>query len=691
MVRKYLWNYIEKKHKYMATPLATTPSSASSSSETIQLGQNTILTEKVKSKAEEIDEFIHLDIFTGSFLTGIVLTVICIVYLFNTNTEYICWIFGIVLLVLLPVTWLGDFMMSSNSKYKWYIGFCLFFGIILNFAAILMVILYTTRLNNRIKEYKSNEVVKPGQKPSNFHINPDILSNYKMIKIMFTTNLVLCITIIMNFFVYEGENKVSNSKKESVMATNMYWWYKLIHDIFVRIDQFIITFLEYLPINGFIKMFLLFCGGFLFFFFSFFVKLKTTWKDPKISDDPYMQSQPKDYIQNLIKEFGYGLNGVYPANNFDIVDFPNILVETAGPVDFAALSSFFLSIAFAVIVWFISLLIPKQGVNSLKSISSRVGLKSNSNEKKINGGNNFTSIISGLSNISSGVGLGLGLNNSIKTNGGPKTNSIPYILIGVLVSFCISFAVLIFTYCGTASFVYLLYTTIFLLALILGGNNFGISIILCFLFTINFLILYYGNLDSSKNDKSSNNKTSQNYILFCLCFLFSLLGTPVAFMVFELLGRILGFSFAGDLKSYFFPNSTTNKCEVGDFPFGCQYRVILATILLCASFLGLLFGIFSYGTSFGKPETQSTWMSGNGNSSQVKIFVITILSIMVGWFFALHLKFNMFSFVYESIIQPARFVLFFLAPITVLGLAITQIVIASISAKLVGSPIKTDG
>ena len=674
----------------------------SSSSDTIQLGQNTILTEKVysKSKAEQIDEFIHLDIFTGSFLTGVILTIICIVYLFEKNTEYICWIFGIVLLVLLPITWLGDFMMSSNSKYKWYVGFCLFFGIILNFAAILMVVLYTTRLNNRIQEYKTNEVLKPGKTPSKFHINPDILNNYQMIKIMFTTNLVLCITIIMNFFVYEGENKVSTNKdaKDSVMARNMYWWYKFIHDIFIRVDQFIITFLEFLPINGFIKMFLLFCGGFLFFFFSFFVKLKTTWTSQKISDDPYMQSQSEDYIQQLIKEFGYGLNGVYPANNFDIVNFPNILVETAGPVDFAALSSVFLSFAFAIIVWFISLLIPndfKDGVNtSVNSVSSRVYTKSTNIPSGMykNAIGLPTSMSNGLSRIPGNIKM-MFQKRGGQSGGSGSESKIPYYtLIGILITFCISLVGLIFLYCGTASsMVYLINTTFFLLGFIMLGKNVGISILLALFFTMNFLILYFGNLGSSKNDKSADNKTSQNYILFCLCFIFSLLGTPVVFMVFELLGRILGVSFAGDLKSYFFPKSTTNTCEIGRFPLGCQWRVIFSVVLLGASFLGLLFGIFSYGTSIGKPETQSTWLSGNGNSSQVKIFVITILSIMVGWFFALHLKFNMFSFVYESVIQPARFVLFFLAPITVLALAITQIVIASLSAKLVGDPIKTDG
>jgi hypothetical protein len=64
---------------------------------------------------------------------------------------------------------------------------------------------------------------------------------------------------------------------------------------------------------------------------------------------------------------------------------------------------------------------------------------------------------------------------------------------------------------------------------------------------------------------------------------------------------------------------------------------------------------------------------------------------MVGWFFALHLKFNMFSFVYESVMQPSRFVLFSFAPLTVLALAITQIIIASTTSKVIGHPIKTDG
>lgn len=556
-----------------------------------KLGDDTILTQVSENNTEgQIDKFLHLDISTGCFLTGLILIVICIVYLFKAESEYLCWIFGLILLVLFPLTWLGNFIKSMDSKYKWYITFCLFFGIILNFTAILMVIIYTTKLNDRVKDYNLTQVVQPGKAPLKYHINPNILSNYAIIKILFTTNLVLCITIIMNFFVYTGEQYVDPTKIEPIMANNMYWWYKKIQNTFIWFDQLITTFISFIPIHSFLKMFFLFCGGFLFFFFSFFVKLKTTYQDANIDTE---------YKQNLINEFGYGLKGIFPVNNFDIVHFPNILVETAGPVDFAALSSFFLSVIITLILWFTFLL--------FKNIFKNV---------PINIQNPFDKIKYKL----------------------PSTIKPPKI-----------------------------------------GNDLGVFFILIITFIINFLFLYLPNA----YDTSSDNPNSKRYILFCLCFIFSLVGTPVVFMVFELLGRIIGVSLAGDLKSRFFPNSTTNKCE-GVKLLDCPWRSFFSILLLIATFLGLLFGIYLNG--------KGSWMDNNGNNSRIKIFVITILSILVGWFFALHLKFNMFSFLYESVIQPARAVLFILAPITVLGLSITQVVIASKSANLTGpSILKTDG
>jgi hypothetical protein len=561
-------------------------------SDNIKLGKDTILTEKYFSKGNTLDNYIHLDIFTGSFFTGIILIIICIVYLFKSNTEYLSWIFGLVLLVVLPLTWITNFIKSGNSIYKLYIAFCLFLGIILNFTAVLMVILYTTRLNNRIKEYKANQVLEPGQTSGKFHINQIITDNYQKIKILFTTNLVLSIGIILNFFVYEGE-KFNNKKTniETNMSTNIYWWYSIIENKLLYIDEYITHFVHYIPINGLLKMFLLFCAGFLFFFFSFFVKLKTTFVDDKFSDP---------YIQNLISEFGYGLNGIYPATNYDIVNFPNILVETAGPVNFAALSSFFLSFIVIIIFYFLYLLL-KQILSNIEFLKFIMPL--------------FTFIDN-------------------------KTQSPPIFVV-----------------------------------------------LICLFFVINFLALYFGNLSSSPKvggnpNITSSNIISQNYILLLLCFVFSLLGTPVVFMVFELISRIFSVSLASDLIEKFI-------IKTCNFP-NCNYRAFFALILLFVSFFGLLFGIFFYGANLDG-QKNGHWLSNDGNNKEAKLFIVLILSLMVGWFFALHLKFNMFSFVYQCFVQPSRMILFIIAPLTLLALSITQIAIADLSSKIVGNPVMTDG
>lgn len=561
-------------------------------SDNIKLGKDTILTEKVYLKENLLDNYIHLDIFTGSFFTGIILIIICIVYLFKTNTEYLSLIFGLVLLVALPFTWLINFIKSSNSEYKLYSSICLFFGILFNFTAILIVILYTTRLNNNIKEYKANQVLEPesGQTPGKFHINQVIIDNSQKIKILFTTNLVLSIGIILNFFVYEGE-KFKNGKTniETNMSKNIYWWYDTIEKRITYVDNFITNIIHYIPINGFLKMFLLFCIGFLSFFFSFFVKLKTTFVDKSISDP---------YVQNLINEFGYGLKGIYPATNYDIVNFPNILVETAGPVDFAALSSVFLSFLVIIIFYFLYLLIK-----------------------------NFSFLQPLLTSVS----------NRFSTS---------------------------------------------------ANSSFSTFIIFCVFFLINFLALYYGNLSSSHKlggnpNITSSNIISQNYILLLLCFVFSLLGTPVVFMVFELISRIFNISLASDLITLIIAKT----CNTDKY---CNYRAYFALGLLLISFFGLLFGIFFYGANFDGKK-MGHWLSNDGNNNQIKLFAVLILSLLVGWIFALHLKFNMFSFIYQSIILSSRMILFVFAPLTLLALSITQIVIAYLSWKIVGDPVITDG
>ena len=581
-----------------------TSKAATSSNDILQLGgQDTILTEKVyenfgDDKEKQVNAFIHLDIFTGSFFTLIALSIICVTYLFKQSTEYISWIFGLILIVITPISWIQNFIYASNSPYKMYVFGCLFCGIILNFAAILMVIIYTTILNKRIQDFKNNAVLAPGQKVTNLRINTNIIDNYNKIKIMFTTNLFLCIAIILNFFVYEQEKKGSTTKEKNSPYTKMpehiSWWHNILPRIICFFDNKIVNWIDIIPMPGFLKMFFLFCGGFLFFFFSFFVKLITTWKDPNIEDP---------YVQNLISEFGYGLKGIYPASNFDIVNFPDILVETAGPVNFAALASFFITVVLFIIFEFLKNLLIKPLIT------------------------NF-----------SGTGIDKFLSDKFHYKYTPHSG-----MLGIIIN-------------ALDKIKYL------------------------FFFFIVFLPIYFITL-GGKNNKSSSNIDSQNTILFILCFLLALLGIPFILMVLEIFSRILNFSIFNDIYSFIYNTCATNICKI---------RSIITITFLLISLFGISIGLFMYGGSLDGKNT-GHWLSEKGNNKYIKLIVVLIMSLMVGWFCALHLKFNMFYFLYDCVMKPSRAVLFTFAPLAVVGLAITQVIIADLTAKEVGPPIRTDG
>ena len=587
-----------------------TSKTGTSSNDILNLGKNTILTEKVyenfgDDKEKQVNAFLHLDIYTGSFFTLIALSIICVTFLFEQSTEYISWIFGLILIVITPISWIQNFIYTSNSPYKMYIFGCLFCGIILNFAAILMVIIYTTILNKRIQDFKANAVLAPGEKVTNLRINTNIIDNYNKIKIMFTTNLFLCIAIILNFFVYEQEKKgtsVGTTTKEknspyTMMPEHIHWWHNILPRIICFFDNKIVNWIEIIPIPGFLKMFFLFCGGFLFFFFSFFVKLITTWKDPNIEDPN---------VQNLISEFGYGLKGVYPASNFDIVNFPDILVQTAGPVNFAALGSFFITMVLFIIFTFLKNLLVNPVITNFPIIE------------------NFKYVT--------------------KFKSPNYTYTPPGGTLGIILNLLDKIKYLLF-------------------------------------FFIVFLPIYFITL-GGKNDKSSSNIASQNTILFILCFLLALLGIPFILMVLEIFSRILNFSIFNDVFSFIY-----NKCIPNSW---CKIRSTITIIFLFISLFGISIGLYMYGGSLDGKNT-GHWLSEKGNNKYIKLIVVLIMSLMVGWFCALHLKFNMFYFLYDCVMKPSRAVLFTFAPLAVVGLAITQVIIADLTAKQVGPPIRTDG
>lgn len=140
----------------------------------------------------------------------------------------------------------------------------------------------------------------------------------------------------------------------------------------------------------------------------------------------------------------------------------------------------------------------------------------------------------------------------------------------------------------------------------------------------------------------------------------------------------MNFSIANDLFKFMY-----NACEPKSW---CYTRSIVTIIFLFISLFGISGGLIWYGGSFNQH-----WLRNNGNNKYIKLIVVLIMSLMVGWFFALHLRFNMFYFIYDCVMKPSRAVLFTFAPLAVLGLSITQIIIADLTAKQVGNPIKTDG
>jgi UDP-N-acetylmuramyl pentapeptide phosphotransferase/UDP-N-acetylglucosamine-1-phosphate transferase len=94
-------------------------------------------------------------------------------------------------------------------------------------------------------------------------------------------------------------------------------------------------------------------------------------------------------------------------------------------------------------------------------------------------------------------------------------------------------------------------------------------------------------------------------------------------------------------------------------------------------FLGLWFGIMGAGID-------QNWLADGGNGKIIKFIMIFIISMIIGWAFAFSSYFNILSMFLNMAIVPTKMVLFFLAPITILALSITQIALADKSHKVLG-------
>jgi hypothetical protein len=214
-------------------------------------------------------------------------------------------------------------------------------------------------------------------------------------------------------------------------------------------------------------------------------------------------------------------------------------------------------------------------------------------------------------------------------------------------------------------------------------NTYGSTILTAFTLVM-FLSIYYTTRDSmGQND----NSISKNILFFILCFVFTIVATPISYSVVMLLYKafpVFDFFFKREDESivdYFARAYKEKKQEQSVIDIlkdvltntKTKYNMSISVILLL--FVSLWMIPYSVGHSSG-------WISDKYNSKSIQMFVALLISMIIGTFFALTPWFSMFSglsnFLFGDVI---KFIVMVLGPITILGLAITQLRIANISIQ----------
>ena len=239
---------------------------------------------------------------------------------------------------------------------------------------------------------------------------------------------------------------------------------------------------------------------------------------------------------------------------------------------------------------------------------------------------------------------------------------------GLLIFIIIPFIAMIFNLKSVVSFVLL--------------ENPSATSILAYLGWIGLFIVPFLAGMSSPGGTGKNNPTMNNFLMTIIGFLFAVLGTPVWFMIFEFFSRLINRPLLRYLKQGWenvsdegiIVSIARNLPFSGDKPYSYSFVMLLFIIF---PFLGLWFGIMGAGI-------EQNWLADGGNGKIIKFIIIFIISMIIGWAFAFSSYFNILSMFLNMAIVPTKMVLFVLAPITILALSITQIVLADKSSKVIG-------
>lgn len=616
-------------------------------------------------KTENLEENAHLDIGIISFLSWIGLYIVCFVFLFQSKTEYLAWIFAVIVKFLFPITWIMDVMEYPMSNYKGYMLGCIVVGFVLELVALIITLITNSITQSRLKDYqnkKDNKDDREGEKQrtiydelnnffsgllaeiisfpywlasylrgsnntsgkfsnKDFYVNDRIGFFNEIIKKLFTTTAVLLIAVVTNYFV--DEVNIEQDRKEnphSEMGSNIHWWISLIPVKLEQFDIFWQKMIAAIGIDPFFKFFCLFCIGFCAFFFGIFIRLIPTYSkfgvnyvERQTNRDNYCTNNPNDKKCKDKKGKTY-TSAVF--NNPDVTGYINKSFrkdiddnkEEAVHAKFLeknGLEGYILHLKYDV-------------VNMPKIYNNEWG--------PIN--------LPGL--------VGFFMSMAV---------IIIWCFLYYILSINLDFSIVdLILFNGKTE----LYT--------LGSYFFYIMCVVLFLIT--FLGCFF-TLNNNVFD-SNNGHSTDSVVMFLLSFFFALVGTPVVALCYEFIARLI---------KAFQPKMPIIS-ELLDNNF---YKYVFYAFI-ALSFLALLFGTYGAGVD----KKNGNWLYNQGANKSIRAFVAAIISIIFGWFTAFSSYFKMFSFLLNVISFPIRNIVFALGPITILALSITQLALAEKVKKVPG-------
>ena len=229
-------------------------------------------------------------------------------------------------------------------------------------------------------------------------------------------------------------------------------------------------------------------------------------------------------------------------------------------------------------------------------------------------------------------------------------------------------------------------------------NILSVSVFVLIIFSF-FIALFSGISTTGGNSKI--NGVTNNLLMSIIGFLFALFGTPVVVMIVEMITRMFNVPLSRTIKyKWESPKGDTFldliQSIVKNFIHKTHFKDadgVLKTdwseifydvinVFIVFTFLGLWFGIMGGGIA-------NNWLANGGNGKEIKFIMIFIISMIFGWFLAFSPYFKIISSLINIAIVPVKGVLFLLAPVTILALSITQLVLADKASKVSGKV--TDG